>query len=190
MSSASASVAGANTNGSQDNPQQEKEKGDVGRTAKDSRIDEVVSLLGEYMPSDPSSPLSSCLPGFMSLRLMLLRPSKTAEEEELMRTMLDSYSSYTAGGRAKADIALMLARDYMFLTQQQAQQQQQQQQPFLGVGQSMMQATSAQAPGYSSYRGLLPSASDPASSFQNSPALSPIPLPGNGLVDNVSIVST
>merc|ERR1712107_695337 len=69
--------------------------------------------------------------GFMSLRLLLLRPSRSPEEEERARTMLDSYTSYSQGGRSKADIGVMLARDYMFLAQnnniQQQQQQQQQQ---------------------------------------------------------------
>uniref|UniRef100_A0A7S0GI16 Uncharacterized protein n=1 Tax=Proboscia inermis TaxID=420281 RepID=A0A7S0GI16_9STRA len=106
---------------------------------KDSRIFEVVSLLGEHMPSDASSPLANYLPGFMTLRLMMLRSSRTPEEEELVRTLLDSYSSYSAAGRSTADIALLLARDCMFLTQQTAvsqsqqimpRQQQQQQQQF------------------------------------------------------------
>jgi hypothetical protein len=89
---------------------------------RDTRIDAVVSLLGEFMPSDPSSPVAPYVSGFMSLRLLLLRPSRTIDEDELTRTILDSFSSYTAGGRARADIAVMLARDYMFLGQQQQQQ--------------------------------------------------------------------
>jgi len=90
---------------------------------KDHRIDEVVSLLGEFMPSDPNSPLAPYINGFMSLRLLLLRPSRSPEEEERVRTMLDSYSSYSQGGRARADIGVMLARDYMFLCQLKNQQQ-------------------------------------------------------------------
>ncbi|KAI2513965.1 hypothetical protein MHU86_349 [Fragilaria crotonensis] len=91
----------------------------VNEKPRDSRIDNVIALLGEFMPSDPSSPIASYLPGFMSLRLMLLRPSRAAQEEDVVRTMLGSYSSYSAGGRTKSDIAVMLARDYMFLVQQQ-----------------------------------------------------------------------
>jgi hypothetical protein len=127
--------------------------------ARDSRIDEVVSLLGEFMPSDPASPVAPYVSGFMSLRLLLLRPSRTVEEDELTRTILSSFSSYTAGGRARADIAVMLARDYMFLGQQQQQY------------------------GYQA-QGMMPSAS---SSLQNSPALTPIPMPGS--IDALSIVS-
>jgi len=148
-------------------------------------VSHLVSLLGEYMPSDPTSPLSTYLPGFMSLRLMLLRRSKTPEEEELVRTMLGSYQSYSSGGRAKSDIALMLARDYMFLTQQQHQQQQQQppphQQPLISLGpnNSMMApsaASSASAPSVA------------AGGAYPSPAMAPIPVSGNG-ADAVSIVS-
>jgi hypothetical protein len=120
---------------------------DIGKEngGRDPRIDDVVSLLGELMPSDPQSPLAPYLSGFMSLRLLLLRPSRSADEEERARTMLDSYTSYSQGGRSKADIGIMLARDYMFLAQnnnniQQQQHQQQQQQPplqanFFNLGQ-------------------------------------------------------
>ena len=90
---------------------------------KDPRIDAVVTLLGEHMPSDPSSPLAAYLPGFMSLRLLILRPSRSEHEEELVRTMLDSYESYTSAGRSPSDIAVLLARDCMFLTQQPYAQQ-------------------------------------------------------------------
>jgi hypothetical protein len=148
---------------------------------RSTRIDEVVSLLGEFMPSDPNSPMAPYVSGFMSLRLLLLRPLRAAEDEELTRTILDSFSSYTAGGRARADIAVMLARDYMFLGQQQ------QQQPFLGLSQGMMSSLAA-APVPSNSSGLslfgLPSTS---SSLQNSPALAPIPVPGS--IDSLSIVS-
>eukprot|EP00536_Pseudo-nitzschia_multiseries_P003447 jgi/Psemu1/174565/gw1.53.155.1 len=88
-------------------------------TGRDHRIDDVVSLLGELMPSDPQSPLAPYLSGFMSLRLLLLRSSRSPEEEDRARTMLDSYTSYSQGGRSKADIGIMLARDYMFLSQNQ-----------------------------------------------------------------------
>jgi hypothetical protein len=146
---------------------------------RDTRIDEVVSLLGEYMPSDPSSPVAPYVSGFMSLRLLLLRPSRTMEEDELTRTILDSFSSYTAGGRMRGDIAVMLARDYMFLGQQQ-------QQPQYGYQSQGMMSSAAPIPSNSSGLSLfgLPSTS---SSLQNSPALTPIPIPG--IIDALSIVS-
>jgi hypothetical protein len=148
---------------------------DMGR---DPRSDEVVTLLGEYMPSDSSSVSAPFLQGFISLRLLLLRPSLSAEERDLTRTLLDSYSSYSAGGRQRADIALMLARDFIFLNQHQPQI------PFLGLGPSMLSASAPSQPsGGTSYFGL-PSTS---SSLQNSPALAPIPIMGNH--DTMSIVS-
>ena len=139
-------------------------------------MDEVVSLLGEYMPSDPCAVSAPFLQDFISFRLLLLRPNLTTEERELTRTLLDSYSSYSAGGRQRADIALMLARDFIFLYQQQSHL------PFLGLGPSMMSASASshQAVGMS-YFGL------PFTSLQNSPALAPIPMMGN--TDGMSIIS-
>lgn len=154
---------------------------------KDPRMEDVVSLLGEYMPSDPSSTMAPYLSGFMSLRLLFLRPSRTPEEAELARTMLDSYSSYSAGGRSRSDIAVMLARDFMFLSQQQQQVQvahASHHNGFLGLGGQQHQMNAhPPAPSGMSLFGL-PSTT---TSFQNSPALTPIPMPGT--TDSMSIVS-
>jgi hypothetical protein len=149
---------------------------------RDRRIDEVVSLLGRYMPYDNSSPHASYQSGFMHLRLLLLRQNRNMEEEQLARTMLDSYSSYIAGGRESSDIAIMLASEYHLLTQQQSQQ-------FLGMNQNYMTNSSQQGnSAVSSNSGLslfgLPLT---RSSLQNSPALTPIPAPGS--IDGLSIVS-
>lgn len=86
---------------------------------KDARVDDIISILGEHMPSDSSSPLFSFLPGFMSLRLLLLRPQSSWSEPEIDigRIMFGSFSSYSNAGRSRKDIALLLARDYMFLMQ-------------------------------------------------------------------------
>jgi len=119
------SITGTHTDVSVVNKGLDAGKDERGR---DPRIDDVVSLLGKLMPSDPNSPLAPYLSGFMSLRLLLLRPSRSHDEEEHAHTMLDSYTSYSQGGRSKADISLMLARDYMFLAQNNNMQQQQQQQ--------------------------------------------------------------
>jgi len=146
---------------------------------RDARVDEVVSMLGEFMPSDSNSAASNYVSGFMSLRLLLLRQSRNLEEDELVRTILDSYSSYTAGGRERSDIALMLARDYIFLSQQQSQSS------LLGFGQSMVASSAGNAASGTNLSLFgLPSTS---SSLQNSPALTPIPAPGT--VDSMSIVS-
>eukprot|EP00585_Thalassiosira_rotula_P011499 CAMPEP_0196139954 /NCGR_PEP_ID=MMETSP0910-20130528/7044_1 /TAXON_ID=49265 /ORGANISM="Thalassiosira rotula, Strain GSO102" /LENGTH=580 /DNA_ID=CAMNT_0041400749 /DNA_START=52 /DNA_END=1794 /DNA_ORIENTATION=- len=104
---------------------------------------EVISIFGEHMPSDPSNPAFAYLQGFMSLRLLLLRSSRSDHEQDVVNTILSSYSSYKAGGRTRPDIALMLARDFMFLNQQ---QQQHHQQPSM---QSQMQQQHPQAPQHS-----------------------------------------
>jgi hypothetical protein len=162
-------------------------------TAKDGRIDQVISLLGEFMPSGPTSPHAPYLPGFMSLRLMLLRPSKSVEEEEMVRTILGSFSSYISSGRARQDVALNLSQDFMFLSSQQKQQAHAQ--SFLGLGQSLMSSAApmSNTTGFSFF-GLPASATGSANaSFQNSPALAPIvPVsgPSSGGPDSVSIVST
>lgn len=158
---------------------------------RDPRVIEVISLLGEFTPSDPLSPLQSYLSGFLSLRLLLLRQSRTADEEDLVNTMLDSFSSYASGRRERADIAVMLARDCMFLLSQQQstpqlqnhhhhhlQQQFQNGQPFLGHNTQSAQASNI---GLSLFG--RPSTN---SSLQNSPALTPILAPGP---DSMSIVS-
>ena len=151
------------------------EKSDA--SGRDPRIDDVVSLLGELMPSDPNSPLSPYLSGFMSLRLLLLRSSRSPEEEERARTMLDSYTSYSQGGRSKADIGIMLARDYMFLAQNNTnnavQQQQQQLQPAQANFFNLGQGSSANLSGNSFEIDI-----------QNSPMLGPI-----STHDNLSMIS-
>mmetsp|Transcript_32360 Transcript_32360/g.78666 ORF Transcript_32360/g.78666 Transcript_32360/m.78666 type:complete len:714 (-) Transcript_32360:95-2236(-) len=140
---------------------------------KDHRIDEIVSLLGELMPSDPNSPLAPYLPGFMSLRLLLLRTTRTAEEEEHARTTLDSYSSYSQSGRQRTEIGVMLARDYMFLSQQKATQPS----PcFFSVGQGLNNSQNpSQNQALSGYSVF---------DVHNSPTLGPIPI-----ADALSIVS-
>ena len=155
-----------------------------GPMANDNRVNEVIGLLGEFTPSDPNSPLSPYLSGFMTLRLLLLRQSRTPEEEEFVRTMLDSFSSYTAGGRERSDIAIMLARDCMFLQQQQPPAQEAPvAQSFLSVSRASAPQAAADTTGLSVF--CLPSIS---SSLQNSPALTPIPAPAGNL-DSMSIVS-
>lgn len=99
------------------------ETNQASETTKDVRTEELVALLGEHMPHDPNSPYSSFLPGLMSLRLMLLKPTRTEKEKEVEGTLLSSYSSYLSSGRSKQDITLMIARDFMFLKEQQQPQQ-------------------------------------------------------------------
>ena len=136
--------------------------------SKESCIDEIVAILGEHMPSDPTSPLADHIPGFISLRLMLLRASRSEEEEELVDTILGSYSSYKLSGRGSADIAVMLAGDFSFLTQS-------------------TDFPSAAPSSISFFK------APPTDDFlyKHSPALTPIDPPNGGgsLADMVSIVS-
>lgn len=53
----------------------------------------------------------------------MLRTNNNPSEEEFIRTLLDSYTGYSAAGRSPSDIAMLLARDCMFLTQYQQQQE-------------------------------------------------------------------
>jgi hypothetical protein len=161
-------------------------------SAKDNRIDQVVSLLGEFMPSEPGSPHAAFIPAFMSLRLMLLRPSKSTKDEELVRTILNSYSSYTASGRPRQDIALNLSQDYMFLSSQLKEQEASH--PFLGIGQNLLSDVPmpiSDTAGFSFFGLPISATASASASFQNSPALAPIAPPqlSNGGPDSLSIVS-
>mmetsp|Transcript_5318 Transcript_5318/g.5839 ORF Transcript_5318/g.5839 Transcript_5318/m.5839 type:complete len:335 (+) Transcript_5318:1370-2374(+) len=89
---------------------------------KDPRLNEIVALLGENMPHDQNFSNFSGLASFMSLRLMLLKPSPNLAETEMQSTLFSSYSSYLLSGRSRNEIAVMIARDYMFLKQQYQQQ--------------------------------------------------------------------
>lgn len=129
-------TAPTNTNGSDQS---------VERT-KDARTEELVALLGEHMPHDPNSPYSSFLSGLMSLRLMLLKPTRTEEEKEIEGTLLSSYTSYLSSGRSKQDITLMIARDFMFLKQQHQQQHPSLQQPIQSQEQHTQQHHFQQQP--------------------------------------------
>jgi hypothetical protein len=84
---------------------------------QDPRATEVLALIGEHMPSNSSSPLASYLPGFTSLRLMLMKTNRTPRETELLGTILGSYSSYVSSGKQPSEIAWLLARDCMHLSQ-------------------------------------------------------------------------
>ena len=147
------------------------------QSKRDPRLDEVLSILAEFMPSDAQSSWGPFLPGFMSLRLLLLRQSQSREEHEIVRTMLDSFSSYSANGRQRSDIAVMLARDFLFMSQQQQLQ--------LSIDGSVMAPSQGSNTANSGFPVFgLPSTN---STFQNSPALAPIPVPGTN--DSMSVVS-
>lgn len=90
---------------------------------KNKKINDLIFLLGEQIPLDMDSALGQQIHGIMSLRLILLRPSRTPEEEALVTTILVLYESYLQAGRPSQDIACMLARDFCFHLQHGVQQQ-------------------------------------------------------------------
>ncbi|KAL7538627.1 hypothetical protein ACHAXR_009430, partial [Thalassiosira sp. AJA248-18] len=102
---------------------------------KNNQIVNLISLVQENMPSDPSSPLGKQLNSIMSLRMILLHgANRTAEEEQLVETLLVLYESYLKAGRTRHDILLLVTRDYDFHMGHQQRmamfhQHQQQQQP-------------------------------------------------------------
>ncbi|KAL7465936.1 hypothetical protein ACHAXS_006241 [Conticribra weissflogii] len=106
--------------------------------SKETKIQHLITLLGENMPSDPSSPLGQQLHSIMSLRLILLRPraNRTPQEEHTIDTILLLMDSYIAANRTRSDIVLFLARDFAFHSMQ---MQQQVQHPVPGVGFMQMQ---------------------------------------------------
>lgn len=79
---------------------------------------ELLNLVEAYIPKNKDSPLAFFLPGFTSLRLLLMKQTKSEKESELMQTVISSYTSYKQAGRSDPDVAAMTARDYMLLTRQ------------------------------------------------------------------------
>ncbi|KAL7541735.1 hypothetical protein ACHAWF_007004, partial [Thalassiosira exigua] len=90
-------------------------------TNKKVQISGLVSLLQENIPLDAdASALGGRINGMMSLRMLLLRPHCSPEEEQLVGTLLVLYESYVAAGRTRPDIALLVTRDYEFHMRHQA----------------------------------------------------------------------
>lgn len=80
---------------------------------------ELLVLIQKCMPSDKKSPFASFLPGFTSLRLLLIQQTRTAREDELLKSILSSYASYKRGGlRSEIDMAVSSARDFMMMSKQ------------------------------------------------------------------------
>lgn len=76
----------------------------------------VLNLIDFYMPKDKDSPLAVYLPGFTSLRLLLVQEEKSDKDEEFIEVALGSFLSYRASGRSDADVVALTARDFMVLT--------------------------------------------------------------------------
>ena len=89
-------------------------------SSSEAQIRNLISLLGENMPSDATHPLGQQLNDLMSLRLVLLRPNRTPEEQQLVDTILVLFESYIAAGRSRQEIAVLVCRDFMFHNEQNA----------------------------------------------------------------------
>ena len=85
----------------------------------------ISLVVGENMPSDISTPLGEQIQSMMSLRMLLLKKNRDAEEEDLIDSILMLFDSYVKAGRSRPDMTLMLARDFGFHVMQHAQMQQQ-----------------------------------------------------------------
>jgi hypothetical protein len=147
----------------------------------DNRANELLTLIRTFTPADKTSPLAAYLPGFTSLRLLLEKPSRTTREEDLAQTLVESYSSYQRTGMPPSDIASMVARDYMMLSQSPApqpllQQQQQQQVPAAGVFQQQ-NAVSASVSRQSSQNANLPPPANQQQIYSNAQQVAQHVLP-------------
>jgi len=91
-------------------------KGDEESRAK---VRTIISLLGENMPSDPTTPLGSQIDNIMGLRFVLLKSARTPHEEQLVDSILTLHDSYVEAGRSRPEITMMLARDWQFHSVQQ-----------------------------------------------------------------------
>ena len=69
--------------------------------------------------------LGEQIQSMMSLRMLLLKKNRDAEEEDLIDSILMLFDSYVKAGRSRPDMTLMLARDFGFHVMQHAQMQQQ-----------------------------------------------------------------
>jgi hypothetical protein len=79
---------------------------------------ELLALIQKHTPSDKNAPLAAYLPGFTSLRLLLIQQIRSTRDDELLKSVLASYQSYKKGGRSETEIASMTARDFMLLSKQ------------------------------------------------------------------------
>ena len=68
-------------------------------------------LVSEHIPSDPTSTIVNTV---MTVRMILLKPNRTPEEEQLVDTILVLFESYQSAGRTRPQILELLVRDFNF----------------------------------------------------------------------------
>lgn len=86
----------------------------------EAQICQLVTAVQTYMPEDKSSPLAALLPGFTSLRLLLLKQTHSGRDRELLLSALQSFKNYKGAGQSDSEAVSMTARDFMMNTRPQA----------------------------------------------------------------------
>lgn len=86
-------------------------------SGEDPRISELFALIEANMPEDQYSPLAPFLPGITALRLLLLKPTRSVEENESLDVALNTYESYKIEGRSSSDIVGLTSRTFMVMAQ-------------------------------------------------------------------------
>ncbi len=90
--------------------------------------------------SESNTPLGQKIHSIMNLRLTLLRPNRSLEEEQLVDTLLVLLESYISAGRSKEETVLLVTRDYEFHlkhNERVSSMMQQQQQPMMPMSPPM-----------------------------------------------------
>jgi hypothetical protein len=87
------------------------------KVTKPAQIKDLLAILCENISSDPNQSVQD----LMTLRLLLIRPQITPEEDHLLDTVLILFESYLTAGRSRPDIATMVVRDFSFHFKHQAQ---------------------------------------------------------------------
>jgi hypothetical protein len=85
-------------------------------TLENSRKQLLLSLIEAHTPPDQRSPLAEFLPGFASIRLLLIEHNLNDRENELLKSAVACFQSYKASGRDDKDATWMTARDFMILS--------------------------------------------------------------------------
>lgn len=85
-------------------------------SGEDPRIPELLSLLEANMPKDQHAPLAPLLSGLTSLRLLLVKPTRTLEEKESLDVALNTYESYKLEGLPASEIVELTSKTFMVMT--------------------------------------------------------------------------
>lgn len=81
-----------------------------------AKLTSLLRIIETHTPQDNKSSIAGVLPGFTSLRLLLVKERRSPRENDLLKSVLACYNSYRTTGRSEADVALLTARDFMALS--------------------------------------------------------------------------